>query len=211
MQYAAVALGWILWCTLHSVMIAAGTTARLRIRLGNRYRFYRLFYTATATLTLVPALALTRSARGSEVFTWSGPLKGVQVLFGVAALSLLLAGARHYDLWRLLGIRQILESESSGGLAGEGGFQRTGVLSLVRHPWYAGGILALWARDIDGAAMTMNAVLTAYLVIGAFLEERKLMAEFGERYAAYRREVSMFIPLRWLRARLCPGGERGAS
>jgi protein-S-isoprenylcysteine O-methyltransferase Ste14 len=44
-------------------------------------------------------------------------------------------------------------------------------------------------------------ILSAYLLIGTLLEERKLVLEFGEKYKAYQRQVSMLIPLKWLRSR----------
>jgi protein-S-isoprenylcysteine O-methyltransferase Ste14 len=37
-------------------------------------------------------------------------------------------------------------------------------------------------------------VLTIYLVVGAILEERKLVAEFGEAYREYQGKVPMFVP-----------------
>ncbi len=199
MHYMIIALGWVLWCALHSVMIASGTTAFLRRTLGRGFRFYRLCYAVIAALTLVPVLAFTRAAGGPALFSWNGPLRVLQALSALTALALFVAGARHYDVWRLLGIRQIPERTSRGGLAEGGGFDRTGVLSVIRHPWYAGGILALWARDIDAGTLVMNLVLTAYLIIGSVLEERKLVGEFGEEYASYQREVSMLVPVRWLR------------
>jgi methanethiol S-methyltransferase len=45
-------------------------------------------------------------------------------------------------------------------------------------------------------------ILSAYLVIGTLLEERKLILEFGDKYRLYQRQVSMFIPLKWLRSRI---------
>jgi protein-S-isoprenylcysteine O-methyltransferase Ste14 len=35
-------------------------------------------------------------------------------------------------------------------------------------------------------------------VVGAFLEERKLVRIFGEEYRDYQQKVSMFIPVKWL-------------
>jgi protein-S-isoprenylcysteine O-methyltransferase Ste14 len=45
-------------------------------------------------------------------------------------------------------------------------------------------------------------ILSGYLVIGTLLEERKLVLEFGDKYKLYQRQVSMFIPLRWLGSKL---------
>jgi protein-S-isoprenylcysteine O-methyltransferase Ste14 len=69
---------------------------------------------------------------------------------------------------------------------------------LVRHPWYSGGILIIWARPLDTSAILTNVVLTGYFVVGTRLEERKLTAQFGQEYADYQQRVSMFLPLKWM-------------
>jgi protein-S-isoprenylcysteine O-methyltransferase Ste14 len=38
--------------------------------------------------------------------------------------------------------------------------------------------------------------------MGAFLEERKMLAEFGEEYIGYQRRVSMLFPFKWLMQKL---------
>jgi protein-S-isoprenylcysteine O-methyltransferase Ste14 len=83
-----------------------------------------------------------------------------------------------------------------------GEFDSSGVLGVVRHPWYLAVFILLWARDLSLAEMTINMILSAYLVIGTFLEEQKLVLEFGDQYKVYQRQVSMFIPLKWLGSKL---------
>jgi protein-S-isoprenylcysteine O-methyltransferase Ste14 len=113
---------------------------------------------------------------------------------------LFLAGGRHYSLKQFIGIGQ-LRGASSGGLARGGGIDSTGVLGLVRHPWYTGLVLLLWARDLDVVRLVVNAVLTGYVAVGTRLEERKLVYEFGDDYVRYQKRVSMFVPLKWLSSR----------
>jgi protein-S-isoprenylcysteine O-methyltransferase Ste14 len=48
----------------------------------------------------------------------------------------------------------------------------------------------------------INIVLSSYLVIGTLIEERKLVLEFGDKYKTYQRQVSMFIPIKWMRSKL---------
>jgi protein-S-isoprenylcysteine O-methyltransferase Ste14 len=73
-----------------------------------------------------------------------------------------------------------------------------GLYCWMRHPLYTGGLLFIWFTPL----MTRNLLalivgLTLYLILGAFLEERRLLHEFGEAYAEYRRCVPMLIPLPW--------------
>jgi protein-S-isoprenylcysteine O-methyltransferase Ste14 len=87
-----------------------------------------------------------------------------------------------------------MEHESKKGLTRTGGLDTSGILGVVRHPWYAAGILIIWARPLDMAVLVTNAVLTTYLFAGTILEERRLVAEFGDVYREYQNRVPMFFP-----------------
>ncbi len=202
-DYLLLSLLWIAYCCVHSALISVTVTDFLKRTLGDRYRFYRLFFNAFSVVTLIPLLRYTDSARWQTelLFSWEGHLRIVQYFLIAVAAILILAGARRYSMLQFLGIQQILK-RSGAAMTASGEVDSRGVLSVVRHPWYLAVFLLLWAKDLNLAGITVNVVLSAYLVIGTFLEERKLVLEFGDKYKDYQRRVSMFIPLKWLKSRL---------
>jgi protein-S-isoprenylcysteine O-methyltransferase Ste14 len=200
-RYLLLALAWTAYCTLHSAMISETATGFLKRRLGDSFRFYRLFFNAVATLTLIPVLWYSHSLGQEVIFRWQGAWLVLRYLLLACGVLLVVAGGRHYSLGQFFGISQ-LRGASAGGLATGGGLDSSGVLGLVRHPWYTAVVLLLWAGDLDAATLVGNGVLTLYIVVGTLLEERKLVHEFGDTYRSYQARVSMFVPLKWTRSRI---------
>jgi len=98
----------------------------------------------------------------------------------------------------LFGLRQVFDHLRKLG-ASEPQFITPGFYKLVRHPIMTGFIIAFWATpEMSWGHLLFAATTTAYIVIALQLEERDLIAIFGDRYREYRKQAPMLFP--WTKA-----------
>ena len=71
----------------------------------------------------------------------------------------------------------------------------SGLYAWIRHPLYAGTLVALWSvPTMTSGRLLLAATLTAYIAIGARLEEGDLARRYGGGYRAYRARVPGYVP-----------------
>ena len=188
------ALVWAFWCSMHSLLISRSFTARMKEIWGIKFAYYRLAYNSFSILTLIPVVVYQQLLDEKMIFSWSGPWLLLKFGMYLASFVFFYGGYLVFDMQYVLGLKQI--DEMRGGRKIEAmNFNTTGILEYVRHPWYSGAILLVWAfGPISDVSLVSKIILTAYLIIGTFLEEKKLIREIGEPYLAYRKKVPMLIP-----------------
>jgi len=98
----------------------------------------------------------------------------------------------HFDLF---GLKQIYANLRARH-ASQAGFIKVGLYRLVRHPIMTGFLIAFWAAPVMTVGHLLFAVVTTvYIVIAVLhLEEKDLIAEMGDDYLAYQRDVPAFVP-----------------
>ncbi|MFC1555655.1 methyltransferase family protein [candidate division KSB1 bacterium] len=200
-DYIFIAAIWTFWGSLHSFMISAAATNFLKQRAGEFYKYYRIFFNAVALLTLAGADLYSSSFTGREIFVWEKPYTLLRSILFILALILFYLGGRQFDMKQFLGIRQILTGANHAVLTESGQLNTGGILHMTRHPWYLGAIILIWSfhKQIDTVILMINSILTVYVVIGTILEEKKLIAEFGDEYRGYQQSVSMLFPWKYVR------------
>jgi len=161
---------------------------------------YRFIYTIVSVVTVLPILYLwftVRNASSAPLYTIGFPLNLVMYLFIIAGFYLVLKSLILIDPLDFIGLKAVFKikpaEKSSGLITG-------GVYQITRHPLYLGGILILWSSpQMHTVDILVNTLFTLYFILGGVLEERKLEEEFGDVYTLYKKNVSMLIPVKWIR------------
>ena len=97
----------------------------------------------------------------------------------------------HFELF---GLRQVW-ANSRGHEIPAPVFREPVFYRRIRHPLYAGFILAFWATaHMSWSHALLAAGITAYILVAIRYEERDLVGLFGEEYEAYRGRAGMLTP-----------------
>jgi protein-S-isoprenylcysteine O-methyltransferase Ste14 len=181
---------WVLFGILHSLLAANWWKRLMQQQLGLRYKYYSFSYSIFAAVTLIAILVYQGYLQSQLVYAapvWVKLLLCIPLVAGLVIMGLLI---RKY-FFSLSGVSVFYKEQPTGELE-LGGLNR-----FVRHPLYFGTLLFLWSFFfIYPYVKNLLAclVITLYTVWGARLEEKKLAAQFGETYVAYKKRVPMLLP-----------------
>ncbi|MCI1189696.1 hypothetical protein MON38_19920 [Hymenobacter sp. DH14] len=186
-------LGWLGYYALHSVLATNWLKTAVAARWPGWSAYYRLGYNGVAVVLFgllmayqqqLPARPLWRGHPGFTVTGWA-------LLLGGAVVGLL--ALRSYNLAEFGGLGYLRR----GGMPASTTLSTHGLNAWVRHPLYSGLLLVLGGYVL--VAPTLPRLIFAlcsalYVLVGARLEEHKLLAHFGTAYARYQTQVPMLLP-----------------
>jgi protein-S-isoprenylcysteine O-methyltransferase Ste14 len=177
---------------VHSFLASLGVKEWARRWLGRAAdRYYRLAYNVFGGLSFLPVLALVGWLPDRQLYAIPLPWLAVSLALQGLAVVLLLVGVLQTGALSFLGLRQLVDprADSPGELV------VAGLYRWMRHPLYTAGLVFIWLSPVMSVnLLALNLGLTAYIVIGAWVEERKLLKVHGEPYARYMAQTSFLIP-----------------
>lgn len=192
-SHLLLAIAWSIFGILHSFLAGKNVKEFARRNTGKWFRYYRSFYNIVAFLLL--AILLYWMVKMPSKPLWNtfflqyiiGTLMAVPGILGIITIL------RKYFITSK-GFRDLFYEGGTPVLVIDGFHRR------VRHPLYFFTFLFLWGMLLIfpvWSLLVVNLVTTLYTLIGIRLEEKKLVAVFGEQYINYRKAVPMIWPRIW--------------
>lgn len=166
-------------------------------------------YVLLSTLCLALLYAFWQPIAGT-VWEVTSPV-GSAVLTGLYLFGwvLLLYATMLIDHFDLFGLRQAWIA-FRGRQYTNHAFRTPGLYKHVRHPIYVAWFVIFWATPVMSVGhLLLAGVTTAYIVLAVFVEERDLVAHFGDVYRRYQRTTPKYLPRP--RRPLAPGEEPALS
>ena len=175
--------------------------------------FWRLVYCGLSYWALYYGVASLHWARNIEYDVWlvTYPdwLWQIIIVLHLGSIALLYTAFLQSNFLEFLGLKQTyrgllgilgrVPSKSDIKLFGTHRLEVKGVYGWVRHPMMVAGFLFLLTSGPSLNNIVYTAMYTAYMVIGGYFEERRMIKIFEDDYRRYQRQVGAFFPLFWHR------------
>ncbi len=153
-------------------------------------RLFMPLFSLIAVLTLLPLMYLLYKDPGPFIYIMPSPWRWMMVggqLIAAAVAPLALLHAPHR--FRIRAQLSAPQSPEAGHL------NIRGIYQWVRDPFLLSGLVMIWLTPF----MTVNLLIiyllaTIYLYLGSLHWETRLVAQFGDEYREYKKQVRRIIP-----------------
>jgi protein-S-isoprenylcysteine O-methyltransferase Ste14 len=191
----------LLWDGLLSILFFIQHSGMIRTSFHNRLapiipRHYHPSTYAIASGIALTAVVLLWQPSQTVIYQTKGLVRLLARAISVLAIIGFSWGVRalgNFDTFGLVPIKVHLRSKQLR----PPNFVLRGPYLWIRHPLYFFMLVLIWsAPDVSLDRLLFNVLWTLWIVVGSYLEERDLVAEFGERYRDYQKTVPMLFPWR---------------
>jgi protein-S-isoprenylcysteine O-methyltransferase Ste14 len=163
--------------------------------------FYRLIYVIGSSLLFYIIYQSFPKPR-LIIFDLKQPFDLIILIPQFLSLAGIIWTLRYFSIQEFLGTAQIFRwinkeyniSEFDEKLT----LKINGPYKFCRHPLYLFSILFLCCRpEMDLFYLTVLVCVIAYFYIGSFIEEKKLVENFGNEYIRYQKSVPRMLPVKF--------------
>jgi len=177
----------------HSMMIRRSFRERLSRVFNDVY--FSAFYALSSGIAITVAMLLWQRVPASVASADGISYWLLRVLF-FACLAGFHWGAKSLGSFDALGVKRVkrhLQGRETRAMP----LTVKGAYRWVRHPLYFFTILMIWSCPVLTAdRLLFNVIWTVWIIAATMMEERDLLAEFGDEYRSYQTQVPMIIPYR---------------
>lgn len=188
------ALYFLIFAVIHSLLATDYIKSKAKRLLKGNFRFYRLLYTIISFPTFAPAFLVWLKYTSLTPLVYRIPdwLSPVFLLIRLLGIGLFVYVVFQTDILEFAGIKPTRRDTESKLITG-------GAYGIVRHPMYTGAIAVLFTKmEMSQLELTASSLVSIYFVIGAIIEEKRLVSTFGDEYRRYQQQVSMLVPVKWI-------------
>ncbi len=198
-----ITITFLLFVFIHSITISQKFKSACGNLFGETFMrvYYRALYNAVSIVTA--AVAFYFIAQAPDRVIWTAPLWLRWIMHAIQTGGLVIGvlAFEYLDTGEFMGIEQIrrylARREEAGNIEGLTNKElvTTGVYGVVRHPMYLAGIVIVtFNPHITVNGLTITALADLYFLFGVFIEERRFLRIFGDRYREYMKRVPRLIP-----------------
>jgi methanethiol S-methyltransferase len=186
MSYVILCALWLIYFFLHSLLASVRIKSFFEKSLKQGFRFYRIMYSFISTVGLAILLIFNATIPSSLLFDSEGLVRYLSLMLATFGVIVISRTFREYRLSSFIGLKEETTE-----------FKQTGILKYVRHPIYSGTILIVigfFLFNPTRSTLVSVCCIFAYLPVGIYLEEKKLIKQFGDQYISYKKEVPSIFP-----------------
>ncbi len=186
-EYLDFIFRFITFAAIHSILASTHLKEIIHKKVGRQYRNYRLLYNL---LSLALFIWVMLAYRHSPVLYfvpgfWSLFMYLLQMILAIALFKCL----QQTNVSDFLGFKQLKQQNIKAKLVTDGFY------GVVRHPLYLLSILFLVSNPVMTAQwMLLTICSSIYFIIGARIEEKRFLNDFGDEYRLYKQAVPFLLP-----------------
>jgi methanethiol S-methyltransferase len=186
-EYLDFIFRFITFAAVHSTLASTRLKEIIHKKVGRKYRNYRLLYNL---LSLTLFIWVMLAYRNSPVLyfvpgIWSLSMYLLQLILAVALFKCL----QQTNVSDFFGFKEWKQQNIKAALVTDGFY------GVVRHPLYLLSILFLVFNPVMTVQWALLTICsTIYFIVGARIEEKRFIKDFGDEYRKYKQTVPFMLP-----------------